>query len=81
MIFKTPYEYDYVGIAQLLMPSHYQFLGKYGLINHLVGISQNFIINLSRKLWEVGAASLGFADIISGGWLALISLIFIGLFL
>ena len=78
MIYKTPSEYNYVGIAPLFnaisvpiprriwpnKPDGEYILKLYKLI-------------YPNKLQEIGAASLGFAEYyISGGWILLISLNF-----
>ena len=79
MIFKTPSEYYYVGIAPIInaislpiprkiWPSKPD--GQY--------ISKLHKLLYPGKMWEVGAASMGFAEYyISGGWLALISINFL----
>ena len=79
MISKTPSEYGYVGIAPLtnaiLVVIPRQFLP-----NKPAG---EYILDLYKKIyrfkqWEVGTASLGFAEYyISGGWIALLTLNFL----
>ena len=78
MIFKTPSENNYVGIQPLIVAiavpiSRQIWPGK---------PSADYILQLYKKiypgyLWEVGSASLGFAEYyISGGWIALVSINF-----
>lgn len=79
MIFKTPSEYDYVGIAPVInaitLPIPRKIWpgkpdGQY--------ITKLYKLIYPGEKWEVGAASLGFAEYyISGGWLTLISLNFL----
>lgn len=83
MIHKTPSEYSYVGIAPIIN-AICVFVPRQFWPNKPSG---EYITNLYKKLysfelWEVGSASLGFAEYyISGGWLALLTLNFLlGLF-
>lgn len=79
MIYKTPSEHGYVGFAPLknaiLVVIPRQFLP-----NKPAG---EYILDLYKKIykfkqWEVGTASLGFAEYyISGGWIALLTLNFL----
>ena len=79
MIYKTPSEYDFVGISPIVN-AFYVFVPRTIWTNKPA--SGEYMKSLYKKiyiykLWDVGAASLGFAEYyISGGWIALISLNF-----
>ncbi len=74
MIYKTPEEYDYVGIKPIVNA----ISAPVPRILWKEKPSGKYINNIYRKIyegayWEVGAANLGFAEYyLSGGWIALI---------
>ena len=79
MIYKTPSRYDYVGIAPLTNAIASPIPRKIWPGKP----AGEYISNLYKKIyvfdkWEVGSASLGFAEYyISGGWIALLTLNFL----
>ena len=83
IIYKTPSEYDYVGIKPLNTAIFFPVPRKLWKGKP----SGDYLKNIYRIIydgfmWEVGAANLGFAEYyLSGGWIALIiTNFFIGLF-
>ena len=79
MIYKTPSEYDYVGIAPIInaisVPIPRQIWPNKPAGEYL----QDLYKKIYRyKKWEVGSASLGFAEYyISGGWIPLLMVNFL----
>ena len=79
MIHKTPSEYNFVGIAPVInaiaVPIPREFWPEKP--------SGEYVNDLYKKIypgkyWEIGAASLGFAEyFISGGWITLVTLNFL----
>ncbi len=83
MIYKTPEEYNYVGIRPILNA----ISAPIPRILWPDKPSGEYLTNIYRKIysgqyWEVGAANLGFAEYyLIGGWIALIiANFFLGLF-
>ena len=83
MIYKTPSEHNFVGIAPVINALAVPIPRKIWPEKP----SGEYVAELYRKIypgkyWEVGAASLGFAEyFISGGWIALVTLnFFLGYF-
>ena len=83
MIYKTPEEYNYVGIRPILNA----MAAPIPRILWKEKPSGEYLTKIYRKIysglyWEVGAANLGFAEYyLSGGWIALIiTNFFLGLF-